>query len=103
MRVTTALGRAVVVAVSTIVALTLLAGIVGALLRFTFHGLVGGHGAESYGADMFGGVGFVFGFGIGLETVLVWAAILVVPVGVAYLAYYAVRGEPSETRRRAAN
>jgi hypothetical protein len=103
MRVVTALGRAAVVVASTLLALTLLAGIVGALLRFTVHGLVGGHGVAAFGAETMGGVGFVLGFGIGLPTVIAWAGLVVLPIGIGYLAYHAVRAEPAEIGSNPAN
>jgi hypothetical protein len=50
-----------------------------------------------------GGVGFVLGFGIGLPTVIAWAGLVVLPIGIGYLAYHAVRAEPAEIGSNPAN
>lgn len=88
---TTTLTRTLTTVGLVTVALTLLAGFVGAVLRFTMWGAVGGH--PMYGGPMHGGgmsaygPGFEMGFGVPLTGVLVWAVLLATVATVAYLVY----------------
>lgn len=71
-------GRAVVVTLASLLALTLLAGVVGAMWTMTAWGMHPGPHAG-------GGVGFTMGFGLPLSFVLLWATPLAVLFGLVYL------------------
>jgi hypothetical protein len=82
------LGRTVATVAVVTVALTLLAGFVGALWRVTFWGAMGSHPMHTgaYG-PMAAGPGFQMGFGVPLWGVLVWAFTLAAGVATLYLLY----------------
>lgn len=82
------LGRTVATVAVVTVALTLVAGFLGALWRVTFWGAMGGHPMHAgvYG-PMAGSPGFQMGFGVPLAGVLVWAFTLAIGVAVVYLLY----------------
>lgn len=85
------LGRTVATVAVVTVALTLLAGFVGALWRVTFWGAMGGHPMHGGYGSMYGpahaGPLFQMGFGVPLWGVLVWAFTLAAGVATLYLLY----------------
>jgi hypothetical protein len=97
-RLTSALGRTVAVVALATVALTLVAGFIGAVLRFTFWGAAGAHpmhgaaygpmhggGVVSMHGDVLAAQSFQLGFGLPLWTVLSWALPLALLAGAVYL------------------
>ena len=91
-------GRGVVVAAGTLLAATLLAGVVGAMWRVSMWSAMGSHHSAMWGPIHATAPGFQMGFGLPLWTVILLALPLAVLAGVGYVLYRLVvdRGGPDD-------
>lgn len=81
------LEETIAVVVGSLLLVTVLAGVVGAMWRMTFWGSMHGTGATGHHGLELVGPGFELGFGVPLLTVVGWATLVALALGGSYFVY----------------
>lgn len=90
------LRESVMVVGASVLLITVLAGVVGAMWRMAFWGSM--HGTGATGHHVLDSPGFELGFGVPLPTVVVWATLVAVVLGVSYFLHREIAARDGRRR-----